>query len=509
MRIRSAVAAVATLALTTGAMSYAAADPGDPADPGGATATHDPDTQAETESETDADPEAQEVLAEETLADAELLFDDDPVSAPDDGRDATLVLRDLLLRRNKLDGAERASANRLLARPAAQQRRCAQHLCVHWSNRGAHRVNRTDRAPRNGTPDYVDKVLKNMEKVHRTYVRAGYRAPLRDRGQGGNRKRDIYLRNVGSQGIYGYCTSDRRGKRVAAYCVLDNNFSKREFPTNTPLENMRVTAAHEYFHAVQFAYDLGEDLWFMEATATWAEDELFDRVNDNRNYLPYGQIGEPGVPLDSSRGLNVYGNWVFFRYLTERMPASRAGMPVLVRDMWRGAGRNLDSLQAVQRRLADRGRSFTVTYAAFAAANRRARATYAEGQALRYPNSPLRARFTLSTSDTSEASTGRLDHLSSATVRFRRGPGIGAGARVNLAVDMAATARGSKLVVTVYRKNGSVSVNREALDPQGKTSFAAPFGARVRQVEVTLVNASSRLGGAWNDQQANVTGSVI
>ena len=72
--------------------------------------------------------------------------------------------------------------------------------------------------------------------------------------------------------------------------MLDNDYSRREFPTNTPLENMHVTAAHEYFHAVQFAYDFFEDGWFMEATATWAEDELFDTVNDNVNYLPIGQL---------------------------------------------------------------------------------------------------------------------------------------------------------------------------------------------------------------------------
>ena len=56
--------------------------------------------------------------------------------------------------------------------------------------------------------------------------------------------------------------------------VLDNDYKSRQFPTNTPVENMQVTAAHEYFHAVQFAYDITDDLWFLESTATWAEDEL-------------------------------------------------------------------------------------------------------------------------------------------------------------------------------------------------------------------------------------------
>ena len=100
----------------------------------------------------------------------------------------------------------------MLARPAAQKKKCAKHVCVHWASKGQHRVAKADKRPRNGTPDYVDKVLKTMEQVHRTYVQAGYRAPKTDTGQGGNRKRDIYLRNIGPQGLYGYCTSDREAR---------------------------------------------------------------------------------------------------------------------------------------------------------------------------------------------------------------------------------------------------------------------------------------------------------
>jgi hypothetical protein len=29
-----------------------------------------------------------------------------------------------------------------------------------------------------------------------------------------------------------------------------------------------VTAAHEFFHAIQYGYDVSEDPWLMESTAT-------------------------------------------------------------------------------------------------------------------------------------------------------------------------------------------------------------------------------------------------
>ncbi len=153
-----------------------------------------------------------------------------------------------------------------------------------------------------------------------------------------------------------------------AFCVLDNDYSPIEFPTNTPLENMRVTAAHEYFHAVQFAYDFLEDGWFMEATATWAEDELYDGVNDNCNYLPASQIRRTRKPLDGFLDSNVYGNWIYFRYLTERMGRSKAGMPVIIRNMWRKADAKRGapdqySVQAIKSVLRSKHRNFIKTYA--------------------------------------------------------------------------------------------------------------------------------------------------
>ncbi len=135
---------------------------------------------------------------------------------------------------------------------------------------------------------------------------------------------------MGAQGLYGFCTSEKQFRPNGpfdawAYCVLDNDYRPGQFPSLTPLENMQVTAAHEYFHAVQFAYDAFEDSWFMEATATWAEDEIFDDINDNLQYLRRGPLRRPQVPLDKFElgGLHQYGDWIFFRYLTEQFPARR------------------------------------------------------------------------------------------------------------------------------------------------------------------------------------------
>ena len=75
---------------------------------------------------------------------------------------------------------------------------------------------------------------------------------------------------------------------------------------------LKVTAAHEFFHAVQFAYDIGEDGWFMESTATWMEEHVYDAINDNLQYLATSPLAQPLIPLDQTSGLRVYGAWIFW-----------------------------------------------------------------------------------------------------------------------------------------------------------------------------------------------------
>ena len=167
--------------------------------------------------------------------------------------------------------------------------------------------------------------------------RLGYRAPVTDRRRGGNKKFDVYLKDVGSEGFYGYCVPERRkpGHKwlASGYCVLDDDFARSQFDA-APGKSLRVTAAHEFFHAIQFAYDYAEDGWMMEATATWVEERVADDVNDNRQYLPYGQVSRPGTPLDLLRPAAASASTAtgsFFEYLSQRYGAG------IVRRIWENA----------------------------------------------------------------------------------------------------------------------------------------------------------------------------
>ncbi len=270
------------------------------------------------------------------------------------GHDTTLALTRLRLAYPSLSAGERAAADALLARPtdgAADPEQfgyttaeaapvCGPTFCVHYVATTADAPVPLD-ADLDGVPDWVETTLAELESVAAFETGPlGYRRPATDGVRGGNAQFDVYLSQIGDDGLYGFCAPEEKvpGQRFvySGYCVLDNDFA--EFPLG-PLPSLQVTAAHEFFHAIQFDYDATEDRWFMEATATWVEERYADAIDDNRQYLRYGQLGRPRQPLDEfdSFGQSQYGNWLFFELLSQDY-RRRRGPPDLEprrRDPWR------------------------------------------------------------------------------------------------------------------------------------------------------------------------------
>ena len=251
-----------------------------------------------------------------------------------DPHDATMILRDLRIRKDALSGSELRQANSLFARPndnhndgpgavkwtnaarATATLYCSTNVCIHWVTISNDAPPLDDVAPADGVPDWVATTDAALEHVWTEEVtNRGYRAPESDatsNDNGSDGKLDIYLADLRPDGLFGYTTSDDPKSPppydVSAYMVLDNDYVGYGY--SDPTAPLDVTAAHEFFHAVQFAYDAYEDRWMMEATAVWMEDEVYDNINDNYGYLSYGPLGVPGVPLDKGgSGLHQYGAW--------------------------------------------------------------------------------------------------------------------------------------------------------------------------------------------------------
>jgi hypothetical protein len=419
--------------------------------------------------------------------------------------DLSLALRDLFVAMPRLDAADRRTARAIFARPTdgaadpvgdgytvPAKKRCGTKLCVHW-------VDSTADAPPGRA--WVRTNLEVISKVWRIQVgKLGYRKPIGDKRKGGNAKLDVYLKELGDRGIYGYCMPERKVRNhkwlASGYCVLDNDFAEAQFGA-PPMRSLRVTAAHEFFHAVQFAYDYGEDPWLMEATATWMEERVADNVNDNRQYLPYGQIGNPGRPLDTFNrdGFNQYGNWAFFEYLSGRFGAG------IVRQIWSSAGAypgsgHRYSTTAVKGALAGKRGGFTDVFRRFAAANTAPARTYPEGG--RWPVAPASASWTLTADARKQSTTTRIDHMASRNYVVRPGDGIGGkGWRLRVRVDGPGRKAAPAAYLVVKRKQGLVQTPI-GLSEEGRGATTISFnGTRVSWAKVVVVNASTRFS-CWH-----------
>ncbi|WP_205471605.1 MXAN_6640 family putative metalloprotease [Nocardioides sp. SYSU D00038] len=414
-------------------------------------------------------------------------------AAPAPGRrDATLALARLFAVHDDLAPGDRARAERLTLRPNVPACRANQWVVIHC-------------VPEQLEGFTADDALAIATEVAETYAAAGYRRPKADGGTGANNNPDglldIYLQDDLTPGLYGYCSpiaeeqvaEDRFD--VPAFCALRTDYSA--FPMS-PLDNLRATTAHEYFHAVQFAYDAAEDPWFMEATAAWAEDEVYDDIDDNVQYLREGPITRPSRPLESSRGIEVYGSWIFVRWLSERFSEQLGGLPRIVLRMWNradsshGAARDKYSLQALKAVLGPRG-GFPRLFAEFSDANRRSRTVYEEGQENAYPVKRLAGTVTLGKARSHGLTTSKRRHLTSATYRYTPKSNVGDRWRLNVRVDLAGAATSPFAVVSVYRRTGTVTTSYVKLSGAGDGAKKVAFSRNeVSHVEVTVVNASTR-----------------
>ncbi len=471
--------------------------------------------------------------AEYSLQRAKTLFRLDEVRdrfgavARPDPEEATFLLRDLALTKTGLSGQARRQARSLLARPtdgsadplALGYRTseappvCSTNLCIHYVTSTSDAPDPTDNNG-NGVPDYVD-AAKNVfqNEVWATEIGAyGYRPPKSDSSSpnnGGNGKIDIYLADVGADGLYGLCTSDDPNLEnpsypyfdASAYCVVDDDFAADQYGgTATGIRALQVTAAHEFFHAIQFAYDISEDVWFMENTATWVEDEVYDDINDNYQYLLASALSNPAKPLDYGADFFQYGNWIFFRFLSEHFGSSSVHDPSIVRQAWEQAdsapgGPDRYSLEAVRKAIGSRGESIADVFAHFGAANFKPQSFYEEGTSYAgvVGPPPVSGSFVLGSSSTNTGTvTKRLDHLSNRFFELKPGSGVSDGARLRVVVDGPRASTAPRATLVVVKTSGTVRKNL-VLDAAGDGRTSVSFSkASVKKVVLVLTNASTR-----------------
>ena len=196
------------------------------------------------------------------------------------------------------------------------------HFKIHYNTTGTHAVAPTD-ADANGVPDYVDETARVFEAIWDLEInQLGYHPPMSD----GDGVYDIYIKNLAIQSAYGFTYPIVYTELTTpSYMEIDNNFTDNIYPQNSRgFNGLRVTAAHEFFHAIQFGYyaDFGA-AWWQELTATWMEDVAYPNVNDFYQYMSCPRnfscfYDDPEASLDKFSGsLHPFGASIFAHHLEQ------------------------------------------------------------------------------------------------------------------------------------------------------------------------------------------------
>jgi len=370
---------------------------------------------------------------------------------------------------------------------------CSPHFCVHWVDQGLDAPILNDRDG-DEIPDYVERVLRVAERVHRVEnEKLGWREPRSDGRRGGRKgKTDVYLSQIGGE-LFGYAAPDRGQatkehripRRLHGYLVLDNDYSPFEFPGTKPLEDLQVTFAHEYNHILQFGYDAYQDPWFAEASATWMEDQVFNGIDDYLRYVRrWVKLYE--TPLTAS-SIKEYGSAVWNQWLARRYG------PGIVRKAWAGA---IDakpggfSISSYERALRAGGPSdFSRDFTRFAATLAEWRTGKGFRESRLYPDARRQGHLRLG----AVPLTRMLNHTTFQLLRVR--PRHGRAIVVHLSAPQG-TAAGVALVGRIGSERRGRPKVRIAYRPGGgEMSVRLAQPGRFRRITAVVVNADARASG--------------
>jgi hypothetical protein len=347
------------------------------------------------------------------------------------------------------------------------------HFQLSYSLSGEDAVPALDADPANGVPDFVEDMARYLELAWTVEVlMCGFADPL-PTGQ-------PYPVRFRAMQAYGY-TDFVDGEQGETVIILHNNFlgfPGNDDPDGNAAGAAKVTCAHEFKHASQFAGSEWSEGGWIELDAVWAEELVFDLVNDYYNFLYGGSpIQHPEIPLDGgSTGTGSYEDAVFAIWLQESWGVD------LLRDFWerRVTHRTEPVLDSYASVLEQHGQTWDGAWGQFTAWNYatgpRARFLLGYGEADCYPAGPVIADVSSYPTEV----TGQVEHLSAAFVRL---PGFLPGSQGSLELDFSAPSGADPLTVTVvvFRHDGTGVL--EQVDLQGADQVQHTVSVPLQEIE--------------------------
>lgn len=204
---------------------------------------------------------------------------------------------------------------------------------IHYDTEGPNTVFEVnvDIDPPDGIPDYVNRTADYLNLAYSAYIEEMlFDPPPPDEEMDPDGRYDIYLTNVPALTTPETHSNHYPGRDAyTSYIQLGHDLRNPHYPDD-PLPFLKVCAAHEFFHAVQFAYrthSSDSTRWLYESTAGWAEETVFDDVNDVYYKLDY-YLPNLHKSLYQSDGFFTYGSWLFSQFLSDRFGA------LIIRRVW-------------------------------------------------------------------------------------------------------------------------------------------------------------------------------
>jgi hypothetical protein len=244
------------------------------------------------------------------------------------GKDATYSMIQMALDWDQLSASTRQEILDLRGSGFGQLKETVltPHFALHFTTQGNHAVPAQDNDA-NGVSDFIDAAAESWEVIWaREIGQLGYPAPKGTPAQ----RFHVYYRQLP---YYGYTVPENIGPcpgisggsfpcATASGWIVVNSSFYGGFPPNdedvTGTEVIRsgalkVTQAHEFMHASQFNINVLQSGWLFESHATWAEDAVYDGINDWRWYINRF-LATPDFPIFNRF---VYGSAFFQNWLSE------------------------------------------------------------------------------------------------------------------------------------------------------------------------------------------------
>jgi len=209
------------------------------------------------------------------------------------------------------------------------------HFVVHFTREGKDAVTPLD-TNTNRIPDWIEIIADAFEKSYEVEInQLGYRLPPSFKN--GTKFYDVYVLDLTNN--YAITMSEDvdstalEQKKVSSYILFDNDFVGPGYHSYGD-SAIKVTAAHEFFHAIQLGYIFRKsDGFFFELTAVWMEDQVFDEIDNYLYYFDYF-FSAPDIPLNgvsyTIRNIfnHMYGSAIFAFFLSENFGVD------IIRQIW-------------------------------------------------------------------------------------------------------------------------------------------------------------------------------